>query len=404
MHRRNNPGFWVLFLSVVLLGIPASQGQANQSSQDQKVQPTPLPPDVDPSDPALPVWARPAKPTPPKAANTQPGANQPANRGAAAAGNVPSGQTAQASPQQPKVGQVTQDNGRFTYRQQVEEVHLTATVVDQHQHLVTTLQQGDFTIYDNDQPQQVVRFSREDIPVSLGILVDNSGSMRDKRSKVAKAVLNLIQASNPQDEVFVVNFNDDAYLDQDFTSNVGLLKEALDRLDTRGGTALYDAMIAAADHLAKGGTRQKKVLLVVTDGEDDASTNSLEQAIRSVQSDNGPTIYTIGILGSNGKERRARRYLENVSIQTGGVAFFPTDLNQVDEISQEVARDIRNQYSISYKPNNAAPGWHSVKVVAKAPGYKGLEVRTRSGYYPGQQQQAANSPQQQEQQPQQPRQ
>ncbi len=262
-----------------------------------------------------------------------------------------------------------------------------ATVVDQKQHLVTDLGQRNFVVYEDDQPQQITYFKREDIPVSIGILVDNSGSMRDKRAAVTRAVVNLVKSSNAQDEVFVVNFNDEPFLDQDFTNNLDLMHEALDRVDSRGGTALYDSVIASADHLAKGARREKKVLLVITDGEDNESRESLEQAIRSVQNDSGPTIYTIGILGSEGRERRAKRALEAMSVQTGGVAFFPKNLSEVDEISQAVARDIRNQYTITYKPSNPQTngGYRKIRVVANGSGYKDLQVRTRSGYFAGQQ-------------------
>ena len=208
--------------------------------------------------------------------------------------------------------------------------------------------------------------------------------MRTKRAAVTKAVLNLIQASNQQDEVFVVNFNDDPYLDQDFTNKIPVLREALDRVDSRGGTALYDAVIASADHLAKGAKKEKKVLLVITDGVDNESRESLETAIRTVQSESGPTIYTIGILGDEPGTKRAKRALQSLSDQTGGVAFFPRDLAEVDEISAEVARDIRNQYSITYKPSNPRSngGYRKVRVEAHASGYKDLQVRLATATTP----------------------
>ncbi len=301
---------------------------------------------------------------------------------------TPSSQTPGQNQGQGQSGQVTTGkNGSFTFKKDVEEVTLHATVVDQKQHLVTDLGQRNFVVYEDDQPQQITYFKREDIPVSIGILVDNSGSMRDKRAAVTRAVVNLVKSSNAQDEVFVVNFNDEPFLDQDFTNNLDLMHEALDRVDSRGGTALYDSVIASADHLAKGARREKKVLLVITDGEDNESRESLEQAIRSVQNDSGPTIYTIGILGSEGRERRAKRALEAMSVQTGGVAFFPKNLSEVDEISQAVARDIRNQYTITYKPSNPQTngGYRKIRVVANGSGYKDLQVRTRSGYFAGQQ-------------------
>jgi len=377
MHLRNNMVVRVLFVSLLMAtSALLAQNQPQAPSSPTRVQPTPLPSDVDPTDPALPVWDRPATPAKP----AQP---------AASAGNTPSTTTPGTLPPDLQrgvgvVGQVTKgEKGQFVYRQRVDEVTLHATVLDRNHHTVTDLGERDFTVYENGEPQQIKDFRREDVPVSIGILVDNSGSMRTKRNAVTKAVVNLVQASNPNDEVFVVNFNDEPYLDQDFTDSVPKLRDALDRVDSRGGTALYDAVIASADHLAKAAKQQKKVLLVVTDGEDNESRMSLESAIRAVQNDNGPTIYTIGILGDEGKQRRAKRSLEALSVQTGGVAFFPRNLDQVDEISRAVARDIRNQYSITYKPTNPQSngGWREVKVVAHAPGYHDLEVRTRKGYY-----------------------
>jgi Ca-activated chloride channel homolog len=376
MHLRNKTVVGVVLLWILAFAsLSFSQTQPQTPSTSTKVQATPLPSDVDPTDPALPVWARPA--TPPKTA-------QPAE----AAENTPSTNKPNTLPPdlQPEggvVGQVTKGDKGFIYRQRVDEVTLHATVLDRNHHIVTDLGQRDFTVYENGEPQQIKDFRREDVPVSIGILVDNSGSMRTKRNAVSKAVVNLVQASNPNDEVFIVNFNDEPYLDQDFTNKIPQMKEALDRVDSRGGTALYDAVYAAADHLAKAAKLQKKVLLVVTDGEDNESRMSLEEAIRAVQNDSGPEIYTIGILGDEGKQRRAKRALEALSIQTGGVAFFPRNLDEVDEISRAVAHDIRNQYSITYKPTNPQSngGWREVKVVAHAPGYRDLEVRTRKGYF-----------------------
>ena len=211
------------------------------------------------------------------------------------------------------------DSG-YVFKKDVEEVMLYATVVDPHNRMVSNLDRNAFAIYEDGQPQQITSFRHDDVPVSLGILIDNSGSMRDKRPKVNQAALNLVRASNPDDEVFIVNFSDDAYLDQDFTSNVDLLKEALDHIDSRGGTAMYDAVVASANQLAKGAKREKKVLLVVTDGEDNASRDSLEEAVKRVQDDAGPTIYTIGILGDDRQAKRARRALERLAAETGGVA------------------------------------------------------------------------------------
>jgi VWFA-related protein len=306
--------------------------------------------------------------------------------------NVPGATTTVGPPPSSSSGGqvVAGANGTYTLKTNVQEVLLHATVVDQHQRLVTGLNKNDFAVYEDGQPQSITRFSREDIPVSIGILVDNSGSMRDKRQAVNSAALDLVRASNPEDEVFVVNFSDEAIIDTDLTSDIAKMREGLQQIDSRGGTALYDAVVASADYLAKKGRREKKVLLVVTDGEDNASTDTLEQAVRRVQDENGPVIYSIGILGGE-REKRAKRALEQLALQTGGVAFFPRDLGEVDTISKAVARDIRTQYSIWYRPTRPQEqgGYRQVKVDVHAPGYNKLVVRTRSGYYAGQQQRAS---------------
>ena len=294
-------------------------------------------------------------------------------------------------PSRPESGQPkTNGRGGYTFTAQAQEVVLRATVVDQHSRLVTNLNKNDFSIYEDGQLQQITNFSKEDIPVSLGILIDNSGSMRDKRQAVNTAALDLVKESRRDDEVFVVNFSDEAIIDADLTNDIAKLQEGLQQVDSRGGTALYDAVVASADYLAKKGQKDKKVLLVVTDGEDNASTDTLEQAVRRVQDDNGPVIYSIGLLGGE-REKRAKRALEQLALQTGGVAFFPKDLTEVDQIARAVARDIRSQYSIYYRPTRPQEqgGFRQVKVDAHAPGYGKLQVRTRSGYYAGQQQRAS---------------
>jgi len=306
----------------------------------------------------------------------------------------PSGQGSPPAGGKPPTGQELEpgEGGVFKIKKDVQEVVLHATVVDERQRLVTNLDRAAFTVYEDGQPQKITSFRREDIPVSMGIVIDNSGSMSNKRTAVNQAALNLVRASNPQDQVFVVNFADEYFLDQDFTSDISKLQEALEKIESRGGTALYDALIASADHVKKNGKLDKKVLLVVTDGEDNRSQDRLEQAIQHVAENGGPTIYAIGILGRE-KQRRAKRALQALSEQTGGIAFFPKNLDEVDAVSQAVARDIRNQYTIGYKPSNPQPGggYRSVRVVAQSKGYKNLQVRTRSGYY-ATQQRAASKP------------
>jgi Ca-activated chloride channel homolog len=280
--------------------------------------------------------------------------------------------------------QPASENGTFVIRKDVDEVLLHATVVDDKGHIVTDLDKNAFTVYEDGKQQEIVSFRHEDIPVAMGIVIDNSGSMREKRSKVNQAALNLVRSSNPQDEVFVVNFNDEYYLDQDFTNDLLKLKEALEKIDAKGGTALYEALVASAENF-KNAKLDRKILFVVTDGEDNASRETLEQAVKQLQEENGPSVYAIGILGEEEHPKRARRALDIITQRTGGVAFFPKTLDEVDEISKQVAHDIRNQYTIGYKPTNprSSGGFRQIRVEAKSNGRKKLQVRTKSGYYAG---------------------
>ncbi len=290
-------------------------------------------------------------------------------------------------PQEPKDKQDKNlnDQGVFVFRKDVDEVLLHATVQDDKNHIVTNLDRSAFTVFEDGKPQNIISFHNEDIPVAMGIVIDNSGSMREKRNKVNQAALNLVRSSNPKDEVFVVNFNDEYYLDQDFTNDLLKLKEALEKIDARGGTALYDAVVASAEHLKRNARLEKKVLFVVTDGEDNASNGTLEQAVKQLQEENGPSVYAIGILGDEEHPKRAKRALEIIAQRTGGIAFFPKTLDEVDEISRTVAHDIRNQYTIGYKPTKprGEGGFRAVRVDAKAKGHSKMTVRTKSGYYAG---------------------
>jgi Ca-activated chloride channel family protein len=302
------------------------------------------------------------------------------------AGAAAAAPTAPAT-QQPG-GELTRSRGGYTLTRNVDEVILNATVVDDHDHLVTGLKKEDFHVTEDGTPQAINSLQEQDIPVSIGLLVDNSGSMRTKRQAVNQAAVDMVRASNPSDETFVVNFADEAYIDQDFTSDLSKLRDGLSHIDSKGGTALYDAVIASADYMAKNAKKAKEVLLIITDGEDNASGTNLEETVRRIQDLQGPVVYSIGLLfdeGGGGREsRRARRALQLLSDETGGLAFFPKNLGQVDEIAAEVARDIRNQYTIGYHSTKPASqgGYRAVHVDARANGYRKLVVRTRAGYFP----------------------
>jgi len=330
-----------------------------------------------------PEKAKPADPKPEDAKPTDPKAGDP--KSADPKADPPSNSSSTPKSSQQAQSQSEQDQGGFVFHKQVDEVLLHATVVDDKQRMVTNLDKAAFNVFEDGKPQTIISFRHEDIPVAMGIVIDNSGSMREKRDKVNKAAINLVKASNAQDQVFIVNFNDEYYLDQDFTADLNKLREALEKVETRGGTALYDAVVASGEHLKKNGKLEKKVLFVVTDGEDNASRESLEQAVKRLQEENGPTVYAIGLLGEE-RQRRAKKALQLMAERTGGISFFPKTLDEVDEISKQVAHDIRNQYTLGYKPSNpkSSGGYRQIKVEAKSKGYGKLTVRTKSGYYAGQ--------------------
>jgi Ca-activated chloride channel family protein len=279
--------------------------------------------------------------------------------------------------QQPKLG----SSGAYSLYVDAEEVVLNCTVLDSKRELVNGLSRSNFKVFEDKALQTVISLQHQDTPVSIGLLVDNSGSMSTKRTAVGSAALDLVKASNPNDETFVINFSDQAYLDQDFTSDIGALQNGLAHLSQSGGTALYDTVITAADKMERSATRPRKVLIVITDGDDNSSKLNLDNAIHHVQNMQGPIIYSIGLLFGGDKSRHARRDLQALSSETGGIAFFPGSLKDIDSVAAEVARDIRNQYAVAYhSPHTSADGYHSVTVEAHAEGHGRLTVYTRSGY------------------------
>jgi VWFA-related protein len=261
-------------------------------------------------------------------------------------------------------------------------VVLPVSVIDKSGKLVTDLQQKSFKVYENGVEQPIKVFRREDVPISLGIIIDNSGSMREKRQKVESASLDLVRASNPQDEVFIVNFNDDAFLDVPITNDIKKMEEGIARIDSRGGTAMRDAISMSMDYLRKEGHRQKKVLLVITDGNDNASNINLEKLVSRAQQ-NEVLVYSIGLL--NEEERRearlAKRALDAITRDSGGLAFYPKGPSDVDAIALQVAHEIRNQYTIAYSPivQQMDGSFRQIKVTVNGPGHP--VVRTRTGYY-----------------------
>ena len=291
------------------------------------------------------------------------------------------GQQGKPAPKPP-----SQDETGTVFRADTRLVVLPTTVVDKNGHLVTTLPREAFTVLENGVQQQIKQFKREDVPVSMGLIIDNSGSMRDKRAKVEAAALALVKASNPDDEVFIVNFNDEAFLDnphgKDFTNNMTEMEEALSHIDSRGGTAMRDAIRMSIDHVKEKAHKDKKVLVVVTDGNDNSSVVSLEDLVKAAQQSE-VLIYTVGLLTDEERReaKRAQKAMEALAEATGGETFFPRDVSEVERIANQVAHDIRNQYTIAYTPLNQAMdgSFRQIKVAVKAAGNP--TVRARSGYY-----------------------
>jgi Ca-activated chloride channel homolog len=280
--------------------------------------------------------------------------------------------------------------GTYKIKTQVSLVVLHVSVLNDRSVFVPGLLEENFRVLEDKVEQKLSVFKQEDVPVSFGLVVDNSGSMRDKRPQVNAAALTFVKTSNPQDEGFVVNFNDDYYLDteHDFTSDLGEMRTALERIDARGSTALYDAVIGSLDHLKKG-TRDKKVLLVVTDGEDNASRHSLENVVEQAQRADA-VIYTVGVFSDDDIKhnhrtmKKARSALSDLANATGGLAFFPETADDTEAICTQIAHDIRNQYTMAYYPTNEAHDgtFRAVQVQVTPPrGVGKLTVRTRTGYY-----------------------
>jgi len=277
--------------------------------------------------------------------------------------------------------------GDFKLEVDVDLVVLHATVVDTSGHYVTELVTDRFKVFEDGVAQKVAVFRDEDVPITVGLVLDNSGSMRENRRAMITGGLAFAQSSNPLDEVFVVNFMDDYYLElegKEFTSEISELKAALEKTVTQGNTAYYDAVRASLQHLQQG-TRQKKALLVISDGVDNTSVSSFDTLLTEAQQAEA-AIYLIGLPCAEEKRdcRRAKRNLRKLAEVTGGLSYFPTSIEEVESLCRSVAHDIRNQYVLGYYPTNRARdgSYRRVEVRINPPkGHKNLIARTRSGYY-----------------------
>src|ERR1051326_868527 len=289
--------------------------------------------------------------------------------------------------------QLQKDDKDKSYTLSVEtlEVQLPISVLDKDGRPVNGLTKDQFQIFEDKVPQTIKTFRHEDIPLSLGLVIDNSGSMRSKRERVNGAALSFVREGNPDDETVIVNFDDSAYLEQDFTSSIGDLVDALDNIDARGETALYDALYLSADHV-KSGKKDKKALLLISDGEDNVSKYGLNKVVEALR-ESKVTLYAIGLLEDNDQRgglfkkppsKKAKENLAKFAEITGGEAQFPKSLDEVEEIVKDIAHDLRNHYTIGYTPTNRKMdgSWREIRVKVNPPKtVSKITVRTKQGYY-----------------------
>ena len=275
------------------------------------------------------------------------------------------------------------EHGSYTLSVNVDLVVLPATVRDRTGHYVSDLREQDFEVYEDDVRQTIRFFLHEDIPVTVGLVIDHSGSMVTKLPHVIAAARTFVQTSNPKDRLFVVNFNEKVTLGlpgaTSFTNRSDELEQAISRMRAGGMTALYDAIIGALERLPSV-SREKKVLIVISDGGDNASARGLPEALKRAEQSSA-LLYTVGIFDKQDPDKNPG-VLRRLALATGGEAYFPEDLHQVVAICERIARDIRNQYTLGYVSTNVShPGaYRSIRVVATAAGRK-LQVRARPGYF-----------------------
>lgn len=270
---------------------------------------------------------------------------------------------------------------RPTYTSHADLVVLHVSVLDRHAGYVSNLPRDAFSVTEDGRPQQIEFFQHEDTPVTVGLVIDSSGSMRRRRESVIAAGMAFAASSNPADELFTINFNERVWpgLDegQDFTSDGDTLRHALDRSTARGQTAFFDALSAAMRHLEKG-HESRKVLIVVSDGGDNASRTTCDDILdRALRSD--IVVYTVGVFDSDDDDKNPK-LLKKLSDVTGGEAFFPKTNADVKPVFERIARDIRSSYTLGYVPLDGGAREHRLHVDVRDPERRKLSVRARTAY------------------------
>lgn len=271
----------------------------------------------------------------------------------------------------------------FTLRATAELVLLDVSVKSATGEPVSGLGKSDFMVYENGKLQTISHFGNEDVPVTAGLVIDTSGSMRPKRAEVVTAALVFIGASNPRDEIFVVHFSDHVSLglpaDTPFTGNIDLLRAALWRGTPEGRTALNDAVVIALEHLEQG-RRDRRTLVLVSDGGDNSSLRAAGEVMRKVL-ESRATIYAIGLFDQDEPDRNPA-LLRRIARVSGGEAYFPKELSEVTGISVQIAADIRTRYTIGYVPvrHGELGALRKIAVTASTPNGHKLVVHTRTAY------------------------
>ena len=282
------------------------------------------------------------------------------------------------------------DDHNYSVNVNVELVQLSVSVQDKHGFPVRGLEKQHFAVYEDKILQDISLFKQEDIPLSVTLVVDTSGSMFNKRNSVLSAALTFVRESNPEDETSVVAFGTTASLEQDFTRSAQELTHAIAGIYPNGNTALYDAVSLAARHLNDNGSREKKVLIIISDGQDNDSKFQLKQVLESLR-ESKVIVYSIGLLGSDSGQREydvladdGKSALKRLAETTGGTAFFPVGIREVEQVCKRIARDLRNQYTIGYKPTNEKldGSWRRTLVRVNPPKTApSVRVHTKLGYY-----------------------
>lgn len=290
----------------------------------------------------------------------------------------------------------TSPDSPFTINVSVDEVVLHVTVRNHKGTPVAGLGRENFQIFEDQVSQPIKHFSHEDVPVTVGIVIDNSGSMRPKRAEVITAALAFADSSNPQDQMFLVNFNERVSFGlprgTPFTDQRDQLRVAMETVIANGKTALYDAVVVALERL-RDGNRDKKVLIVVSDGADNASTHTKAQMLAQAAQSN-TIIYTLAIYEPDDPDNRDPHTLEELAKASGGEAYLPRELREVRPVCERIAHEIRNQYTITYIPSNQKLDgtFRTILVKAASPQGRGLAVTTRAGYFAPKKQTAAPKP------------